>query len=137
MRSETGRPSDAVKSARVERLRAGNLSSDAYACGFMETQMLMGGRKPSRFWYRNNLDGRRRLSRLARTPARGLCDIRCFRRTKPHTAPFPFPIKYRQNCRTRHLFDDVDQHTHPPRPLIVQGISHPPQGVSNWHSTCI
>ncbi|HCU16888.1 MAG TPA: hypothetical protein DF729_17010, partial [Hafnia paralvei] len=51
--------------------------------------------------------------------------------------PFPSPIKYRQNCRTRHLFDDVDQHTPPPRPLIVQGISHPPQGVSNWHSTCI
>ena len=72
---------------------------------------------------------RRRLSRLARTPARILCDIRCFRRTKPHTAPFPFPTKYRQNCRTRHLFDDVDQHTPPPRPLIVQGISHPPQGV--------
>ena len=37
VRSETGRPNDAVKSARVESPRATGLSSDAYASGFMET----------------------------------------------------------------------------------------------------
>uniref|UniRef100_UPI00266D595C hypothetical protein n=1 Tax=Hafnia alvei TaxID=569 RepID=UPI00266D595C len=49
VRSETGRPNNAVKSARVERLRASNLSSDAYANGFIETQMLTGERNPSSF----------------------------------------------------------------------------------------
>ncbi|MDN6018336.1 MAG: hypothetical protein L0I28_02395, partial [Enterobacterales bacterium] len=47
VRSETGRPNDSVKSARVKRLRAGNLFSDAYVCGCMETQMLTGGRNLS------------------------------------------------------------------------------------------
>ena len=44
VRSETGRTNDSVKSARVKRLRAGNLFSDAYASDFIETQMLTGGR---------------------------------------------------------------------------------------------
>jgi hypothetical protein len=55
MRSETGRPSDAVKSARVERLRAGNLSSDAYVSRVMETKILTGGRKPSPFLHKKIL----------------------------------------------------------------------------------
>uniref|UniRef100_UPI00242EBCF9 hypothetical protein n=1 Tax=Hafnia alvei TaxID=569 RepID=UPI00242EBCF9 len=49
VRSETGRTNDSVKSARVKRLRAGNLFSDAYASGFIETQMLTGGRNLSPF----------------------------------------------------------------------------------------
>ena len=47
MRSETGRSNDSVKSARVESPRATGLSSDAYASGFIETQILVGGRNLS------------------------------------------------------------------------------------------
>ncbi len=43
------------KSASVERLRAANLSSDAYASGVMETKMLTGGRKPSPFLHKKVL----------------------------------------------------------------------------------
>ncbi|AIU70945.1 hypothetical protein AT03_00020 [Hafnia alvei FB1] len=53
VRSETGRPSNAVKSARVKRLRAGNLFSDAYTGGFMETNLLTGGRNPSQLYHRD------------------------------------------------------------------------------------
>ncbi|WP_043495871.1 hypothetical protein, partial [Hafnia alvei] len=44
VRSETGRPNGSVKSARVESPGATGLSSDAYANGFIEMQMLTGVR---------------------------------------------------------------------------------------------
>ena len=75
VRSETGRPSNAVKSARVKRLRAGNLFSDAYTGDFMETNLLTGGRNPSQLYHRD------RKPLPIRTPAQSQCETRSFRRT--------------------------------------------------------